>query len=313
MLKLFAIFIVLLMPGWAGSTKKGTYALEQISVVDKTDLDSFFRLLIQNHEFGYTLFGSKPITVYNFFKMSNDYSSMQQCLVFEKGWAAWLKNQHLFPSEKFVFKKEERKRSAEFVDLYLINKQQVLREIYQHLDLFKEHLGETISPELVLERLCSEEPIHNILTSQVLWGIFLGYGEKNARAFEKESDVLKAIGCKMFPPFSIEKESNSLLCESTHKLIQNMRSHPRFLLPQNKKLLLSCLSELSHLIGARQTFKLSAHSVLDQFGSPTFIYWDKEETQALYESYSKTKNELIRAYAEGSFLETTINQWCSSR
>lgn len=289
--------------------------LEQISESDRNDLDQFFQLLIQQNEMGYTLFGSKPITVYTFFKKSYSYPFAEYCLVFENGWTAWRKNMHLFPTENFVFKTEESGISTKRTNLYLINKKHTLDMICKHLDSFKENLGPEITPREILDRLCSNEPVESILSSQFLLGFFLGYGENNARIFQRVSELHETLSVAIYPPFSIKKAFNYRLCQRAQEELQYMQSQSilqrdRSRLPKNRESFSSCMQEFDHLMSTRKSFSLiGGDDHLEKFKSLNFVFWDDQETNQLQSSYAKTRAVLVEVYATGSFLENTLNQW----
>lgn len=287
--------------------------LHQLPESDREDLDRFIKLLFVNNEMAYTLFGSKPITSYGFFKSTLSHPLIYNCLIIEKGWNAWLKNRHLFPSERFVLKKEECQGLASFVFFYLINRDAAFSKIKQHLELFKENLEKNITPEEILNRLCSDEPIRNVLFSQFISGIFFGYGENNSRAFEKESEMLCALGCMAFPPFSFDKAHALALFTKTKKELQNMQKNPRYRLPKNRILSFSSLSELDRLVNERSNFELPRGGpFLEKFNSPGFIYWDEKEAKELQVAYLQTSKVIRERYTKGGFLEVILNQWISS-
>lgn len=73
--------------------------VKKIPQKDQEKLEVFFKTLIINNNFGYTLFGEKPI-VFETFSTSFALDNISSPLLSE-GWKTWEKYQHLFPSHQF--------------------------------------------------------------------------------------------------------------------------------------------------------------------------------------------------------------------
>ncbi len=283
--------------------------LEAIPENDREDLNRFFLLLAKSETIAYTLFGQKPISVGNFLKFTYDYPHSIFCLIFEKGWEAWLRNKYLFPQDKFFFRREDN-RVASF---YLINKKYTLEKIYENLDLFRQNLGE-ISAKEVLDRLCSDEPIQNLLSTQYLWGVFFGYGKKNSECFAKECESLETLSGKLFLPIPSRKSISSLNPES-RKMLERLISKGRYILPKENSVPFSeYVSKLNELMSQRKSFELTGSPILlTRYQPPAFAYWDERETAELQDAYGKTRSNMRKTYGDQSFLESVINQWVSLR
>lgn len=284
--------------------------LQEIPESDRHDLDQFFQLLIKYEPLGYTLFGSKPISVASFVLFTYEYPQAMYCPIFEKGWEAWLRWRHLFSDDYFVLKRTNT-RTASF---HLINKKCTLAKIQQYLHLFKKKLGGNISAEEILVRLCSDEPKTNILFSDFLLGVFYGFGEDASRYFQRRTELSKIISGQIVPPISYEKLCNSL-CLKAKKLVENLRAKNRFVLPEQQSGFIAAnVDELNQLMESEIGFELKgADAFLEVFSPPQFVCWDSAEIVELQKSYSQTRSVLREAYAEGSFLENTLKQWVSPR
>jgi hypothetical protein len=274
---------------------------------DRKDLEQFFLLLTKYDTLAYTLFGPKPISVANFIKFTYDYPYFVFCLIFEKGWEAWLRNRHLFSDNFFVLKREDNRVAC----FYLINKKYTLKKIEENLAIFRKSLGEKIGSEEILYRLCSDEPMSNILSSQYLWGIFLGYGEINSQCFDRETEFFKILSGKMLLPVPVPEDflANQGV---TKKRVERCISKHLYRIPPNTLPFSHYLSEINHMEKTRKTFELSgSDSLISNFRYPSFVYWDDAENTELQNLYAKTRDAIRRAFAEGSLLDSVTKQWDS--
>jgi len=234
---------------------------------------------------------------------SYQFAHLSKSYVLEKGWEAWLRNQHLFPSDHFILKRETHKE-LKTVHFYLINRTNCLKEIQEHLDDFRRDLGSDDSPEQILEKIC-EGSLHNL--SQFAIGVLLGYGEKNAYNFERERQICRHISGKITPPFLMEKEFQTL--RPLGKDLSKRCPAEKSFFPPNKKEF--SVAEFNDLYDQRTSFELTdGDPRLDSFCDPRFICWENgSDIQKLKETYAKTKERIREAYKKGSFLEVTLQQW----
>lgn len=79
--------------------------LETIPAEDRKTLEQFFQFLFLDNEFSYTLFGEKPITVTIITAQPRLECAIEH-LISEKGWEVWTRYQHLFPSSRFIVKRD---------------------------------------------------------------------------------------------------------------------------------------------------------------------------------------------------------------
>ncbi len=182
-----------------------------ISLVPQQDLKNIkylFEDLIDHHDYSYTIFGSKPMSLADFnLEVPRDlpfYRHLRSKFFMFKRQASlnsWYKYRDEFNCKNFIFLDEEN----DWVDclvLILINKQNMLCVLRENELIFKEELGESFTPESFLRKLEKREVslAKAINKSQRLMGIMLGYGVRNAALFQERFDIMKTI-------WKIEKES----------------------------------------------------------------------------------------------------------
>lgn len=276
-------------------------------------MERFFQFFMRDYEFGYTLFGQKPLSIAC---VSNQLVESIEYLTFAKGWEAWSRLQHLFPSDHFVLKKDKcgECKENELFFISLINRATALKTISSNLPLFQEVWGEH-SPEDILETICHEErSIFDIKPPpQAAIGTLLGYGKGNALNFQKEITKFHQLSHKITPPLSEKKTVTSLSPFGQHCLkIFGTLDLP---LKKEDSSVSSLLDEVKEVFDARQTFNLPGDTfMLEKYTAPAFACWENNpETDALRNSYSETRAVLRNAYKNGDFLEITLKQWTDPR
>lgn len=165
--------------------------LNEISADDQKSLECFFRYLVTYENFGYVLFGKKPMAWMHLnvksvlFDKENPKIWKYNHLL--EGYKTWLKYQHLLRMENYVFRNYPHKDDDSFHTIMFFKKQKILEIIKDNLSLFKENLGLSMTPEKILRDL---ETKYNILEevfhgNHYLLGILLGYGVHNSAQFQK--------------------------------------------------------------------------------------------------------------------------------
>jgi hypothetical protein len=185
-----------------------------VSRGDTQDIESFFHFLIQQHDFAYTIFGSKPMSLADInLEMPPNLSLYKQLkarfiLTQTKRWLnTWYKNKSVFSLKNFILLDQE----YDFINcliVVLINKKNLLDTLRKHEYAFKQELGDAFTPELLLEQLDTRkvtlaQAIHK---SQRLLGIMLGYGERNATIFQERFDLMKTISKRKKDDLPPDKE-----------------------------------------------------------------------------------------------------------
>jgi len=280
--------------------------LQTIPEKDQIVLEQFFRFLLCENEFGYTLFGQKPISI----TITTFQPSLKQAaerMIFEKGWETWAHYRHLFPSDRFVLKRDIFGDNWN-VTISLINKPLVYKQVVENLEIFQKFLGAD-SPETICQKICEgNQSIFDLAHPhpQALVGILLGYGKSNAINFQKESEIFEGLS-RQLPPLAPEKTCLSPLGMEFLRAY----SQKRYALKTKIPCLPSILKDLKEIFETRRIFLIGNYG-LEKFDSPKFACWENEETQELRKSYAKTRAILREVYKTGSILENTLNQWMHS-
>jgi hypothetical protein len=165
--------------------------LNEISIDDQNRLERFFRYLVAYENFGYVLFGKKPMALMHLHVVSVQFdkedSKIWKYNFLLEDYKAWLKYQHLLPMDNYVLRSYPHKEDSSFHTILFLKRQRILEVIHDNLSLFKEKLGPSITPEKILSDLKTkynilEEVFHG---NHDLLGIVLGYGVHNSVQFQK--------------------------------------------------------------------------------------------------------------------------------
>jgi len=160
-------------------------------------LTKFFEELLLTHGGAYTLLGSKPATVEDLIDMSpENYKKLQEYLAahpeiptfeieryLEEGWEV-LKKNPVSVSKRFILTEVNCKRYSLLV---FLNTELAIQSIKKHYSEFKRVAGTDFDPitEIVNLQKGKHDLWRRIFNDFICQGILLGYGEKNAKLFEK--------------------------------------------------------------------------------------------------------------------------------
>lgn len=183
-------------------------SLEKIPPRDLVEIENLFRYLMLEGQFGYTLWGDKPISTIGVLKKKfiqsilapNEYDMLLY------RWNIWKKYSSYFHSSNYSIIENE---SKDILEIYLINRSACKKIICKNFTIFQNVLGQEITPETILKRIeTSQQLVKEVLhNSQLLYGILLGYGNSNAFGFEFMHKNRNYI---MKPPKPFHEESLSL-------------------------------------------------------------------------------------------------------
>lgn len=199
-----------------------------------------------------------------------------------KGWEAWRKYKHLFPSSRFILLENQ---GVDCTTIFLINKDLFLQKVRENLDCFQEVLGSNITPEQVLaDCLTSKDLIKDALKGHDgLLGILLGFGRHNACLYWRENQIKPWDGS---PPKSLTTSPGFLTLEEEYAHIHaKLTDFPNLLINDFNPFLLD----------------------LPEFrADPTH-----PETQQLKKEYLEAYKKIIKLYENGNILEITLRQFCN--
>ena len=174
-----------------------------ISNIPKRDLNeikSLFERFILAYDFGYTIFGSKPMSMADMclkipsrLPFHKHLKAQFLLAKSQKRINAWYKYRNEFHFKDFIFLDNEENEPNCFVFI-LINKKNVLAILNEHEQTFKQELGDSFTAKSFLEKLEKGEVSLAKATndSHKLLGIMLGYGARNATLFQERCDLSRA-------------------------------------------------------------------------------------------------------------------------
>lgn len=289
--------------------------LQTIPQEDCQLLDSFFQLLLRDNSFAYTLFGKKPMSIACYSSNINLWNlyNPSEFLVYEKGWDKWKDYSFLFPSNEFILKRCCDNKGI--VEIFLINRKNILKVINDNYDTFQSILDNSFEPEQFMQQLChSQQDLMDILNDHSgLLGILLGYGKSNSMTFDRKVSICSDLNAKMTPPFTAMSAMKCLQPKSEYLVsLYNTKKfsvHEKIYLPSLSET--SMAEELNIILENENLFELYGNNFfLDKFIGPVFMTQHEDlETTQLQEEYLVARQKIRRAYQQKPFLETTLNQW----
>lgn len=255
-------------------------------------MEALLQSMIFEQGFGYTLFGNKPVSLAGyslnpsfdtifFSKRSSFFPIVEAWSLLEKNVLCHLQGNYI------LLKQVDRKKNCSTFQIIIINKSSFLQTVNEHLDLFCKLLEKKIDPkELLDEVILNQKSLWDILKgNQALYGIILGYGEKNSLAFKRRWELGQVFSFNY----------------------QNSLSNPPFYPPS--KGFSSSEEEYRYFEEQHDFFDIRT-SPLSPLVPPCFmIMKDIDiETKLLEKKYKKTFKQLIEIYAEGDFWSITLDR-----
>ena len=167
--------------------------LKSIPPEERENLEFFIRFLFQRSQFGYVLFGAKPMAFEGYFEPSKSSALFQTLsynnLKLRESCKTWAKYQYLFPLKKYclLFADDE----EGYREIVLIHKASFVNVVNQNIESFRQVLGSDVSGELLLKKIeKGEKPWNEMIQNHdALTGILLGYGKRNAWLFHRKKDL----------------------------------------------------------------------------------------------------------------------------
>jgi hypothetical protein len=260
--------------------EKARQIISNIPEKDREILDGFFRNLFFFYEFGYTLFGDKPVSFETF-----DLEQEQKPELFQTsavGYKTWSRYANLFPSNGYLFLFFENKIEG-ICEITLINKAAFLKTVEDHLVKFSEVYGPEINPEKLLMHLIERQSLHNTPMNHRadLIGILLGYGKINAELFQKRNELLM-----------------------TGAGIKKKRTTP-------SHGYCSVEEELEVLNKSLQSFSKEGRITLNYMRLPGFAADpEQEETIRLRKKYIKMRRQITEQFVQENVLQTIAEKLC---
>lgn len=261
--------------------------LNNIKIKDKQAIKSLFQILIYEDHFGYTLTGYKAVS------LSGDFTSTpwEHILIgcfsrnIWKKWSIWEEYSDLFKGKNFILLKEQSFNFKEIKFLILINKKVFVETVKKHQNTFDEILRRKVDPVELLKNIELGHSFQaEIQYSETLWGILLGFGEHNARLFDRRDEISQLTG-----------QSRLLLkALKPSEHFNSLKDEERFLWQK-----LQAFEE-------KNEYPLSLISAIN-FSADL----NDPETQKLKAKYEKSKRNLMNLYENKNLLEVVLKQLMS--
>lgn len=170
--------------------------LSTIPSEDQILLENYFRNLVSYQNFGYVIFGNKPIAWAHITTKSIIFDKEKACCLKSNhllhGYNTWLKYSHSINLEKFILRSYPHKHDPSTHEILIINKQKVLQVIQDNISLFNRKLGQFIKPIHILNELQTKENVLEVFRgNHDLVGIILGFGVHNSTQFQMRYTLLR--------------------------------------------------------------------------------------------------------------------------
>ncbi len=300
--RLWSVFFILLVSGCSSKTppvnkvrQDVKHFVSTLPSEDRLFLEYFFRCLIQEDSIGYVLLGGKPMGFYSYIKPKVKVDRfnydpvyaldlffegfLPDAALFHKGYDTWKKYEHLFCGNNIFFDLVEQDEELHFMKVSVMNKRLMLPLCSQYLSELKKYDSGAGDKEALFEALLHRNAFkeHFYLRDDLL-GICLGYGEANARLFQKRANIFTSLG--RFG-FTIEKPSPKRVASLKQEAAEIARIFKGFRDYTSQEFLFH-----------RGVSFVSDRSVL--------------ETVVLHEKYKNLHKTLTNRFSSESFLENTL-------
>lgn len=259
---------------------------------EKKRIESFFKVLIYENHFGYTLFGDKPVSIAGYFTLepsSNFLWGRSRHSNLGELWKNWENYQKALNIKEYIFLNEADGDLENLRVITLINKKAFLAKVRGHIDLFQTILGNNITPELLLERVSvPHASLFKILNyNEGLYGILLGYGKNNAFAFKRSLELAKMVD----------------------PVYRNFPLHfsPSFPRPSKG---FSSLSEEYESLRCRLSPFTHQHKLSQVLLPQMVVLEDDDETANLRKKYREVHRKIVQTYSNSDFLDITLMRLC---
>jgi len=248
---------------------------------ERIELESFFRLLFKKSEFGYTLFGQKPMSFYSYFiKLPPDsliFANFSEPKL-EKNFRTYSKYKDLLSSENYLIMDQTSisnkfSTSGMVRDIFVINRNAFRETVNKYLPLFEERLGEGICADDMLKDIeAGKNILFDVLKEdELLWGILLGYGAHNAEIYARREAIVE--GRVLF---------------ATHGY-SNLEEE---------------LEAIDHILAG-----FTHEYFIDQIPLPLFLCdTDHTETKSLKTEYQKVQKHITEVYNSSNFLDEVLER-----
>lgn len=277
--------------------------LNRISLEERQILEKFFRILLCREEFGYTLFGLKPVSVthwsedYGFIQSSLGCGSIESSRLYE-GLKVWNKVKHHFPIQKYhLYDRAFVLDGVTYRELIFVNNKELLATKEKYPKLLKDFQISDLTSDIQNCDACHHEKM----------GLLLGYGALNAKIFQKLSDIYLEVSCLPIAPIALSPSLNKMDPERVESLKYDRRDRS---LKRNQKEVCDDFDSINAI--SFGVFSLPKEErVLCSVSVPSFnVDLQSDETEVLQKEYCQCHRRIIALSKETKFLESVLKILC---
>lgn len=289
--------------------------LKHMPTEDRQDLESLFRHLIAEGDFGYTLFGDKPLACSDFYvDLELGFLFNQETLNsfanLHRGWLVWQKYKSLFPSKTFVLL-DYVAADYNLIGFVLYHKPKTKALYDKHQSLMNQVFGglELINSFLVFQKISELElEVDMPLYYQAL-GLLLGYDEVSVKRFKEKFDLIDAF---ISAPFVIDelnpRNKEAILSGLDDKKFKSSGS-------QNLRefKVLDKIKQLNDISNNLKPIRLTQREeVLSPIKIPKYMgSAQDEEVKLKQKSYDRFRDKIVEVYFSEQFLEIILSRLVS--
>ena len=256
--------------------------LNEIPIKDQENLEYFFRHMVAYQNFGYVIFGKKPMAWVQLHMYSIHFDEVQSIFKYNRflnGYNTWLKYQHLFPMENYLFRSYLHEYDFSTHMIIFLNRKKTLEIIQNNLSFFKEKLGSSITPKKILDDLETKDNIiENVFHgNHDLLGIILGFGVHNSLQFQKRYYLFRNKRIPLSYDYKVMKKVQEFNARILDKIYFKLTGIPH----ENKKLF---------------------------FINLPYFAQDPQHPESIQiqENYFAEQKLISEIYSQGKFLEITL-------
>jgi FKBP-type peptidyl-prolyl cis-trans isomerase len=280
---------------WGNEEIKGF--IEKLPSEQRELLESFFSILVKDSLSGYVLYGDKPMCIEGHSLVSDSGALSgfnDQKVILIQGLRFWQDLNLSVVDKNYFFLIFNFGDYRHFV---CVNRKAFIRVVNENLSLFRYVLGSTLTAESLLDELIrAKDGFYEVLKQDnVLLGILLGYGTKNALLVSRKEFISDAFAYDKIEDFPFVSRKD--------------RMH-RHVLPkaQVKRPSLGFKSLADEIKTIKQKTVVSRN--LLPFDSLKIPYFGcdsiTEETKTLLSRYELNRQEISKVLYSGNFLEQTL-------
>lgn len=271
--------------------------IDQINAEDRHSLELFFKALIVEGDFAFTLFADKPMSSTDHLIDVNSNLAAIEYL----GWRVWTQYRHLFSFPTFCLVFENRTFGFGF---RLVNKIKCLEVINRYPMEFKTCF-QFQNPENLVKDICTPEfflTTRKLKLSYLCLGLLFGYGEESARVFDRRMQLFQTLAdCPLLDLETLNKDDRKYIYSwKTTKLEDDL---PIF----------SVKEVIDELNDIKKHFTFSLLTTTENQISPIinvgFVTYQKEpELKVMQERYDEVYKKIIEIYYSENFLEIILTR-----